>query len=91
MRVTQKGQVTIPLDIRRRAGFMPGTNVAIVMDGDAVKIVKAEEIAHEPSKRMKEFEDWLERVKGTGTSGLTTDEIMEITRGPWDDLDPGRL
>jgi len=36
----------------------------------------------------KDFEDWLKRVRGTATSGLTTDEIMEMTRGPLDDIAP---
>ncbi len=90
MQITRKGQVTIPLDIRRRAGFMPGTKVAMVMDGDVVKIVKISDPKNDPSRRMRDFKSWLARVRGTGTSGLTTDEIMEMTRGRLDD-DPGRL
>lgn len=38
-------------------------------------------------KRLsKDFEDWLKSVRGTATSGFTTDEIMEMMRGPFEDL-----
>jgi AbrB family looped-hinge helix DNA binding protein len=89
MRVTKKGQVTIPLEIRRRAGFAPGVEVTFVMDGDQVKLVRTDP-ADSNVDRAEGFEAWLKRVRGTATSGLTTDEIMEMTRGPFDDVDPGR-
>ena len=41
MRLTTKGQVTIPLDIRERLGLLPYTEVEFEIDGDAVKIRKA--------------------------------------------------
>ena len=91
MRVTSKGQVTIPLEIRRRTGFLPGTDVAVVMDGDVVRIVRAEPDEQDSTRRVAEFDDWLDKVRGTGTSGLSTDEIMEMTRGYRDDSDPGRF
>jgi predicted transcriptional regulator len=28
-----------------------------------------------------ELPEWIERMTGTATSGLTTDEIMQLTRG----------
>ena len=91
MRITSKGQVTIPLEIRRRAGFLPGTDVAVVMDGDVVRIVRAEPGELDSARRAEEFDDWLNKVRGTGTSGLSTDEIMQMTRGYRDDGDPGRF
>ena len=91
MRVTSKGQVTIPVEIRQRAGFLPGTDVAIIMDGDVVRIVKASPSEQDISRRSAEFDAWLDRVKGTATSGLTTDDIMKMTRGYGDDSDPGRF
>jgi AbrB family looped-hinge helix DNA binding protein len=39
MRITSKGQVTIPVDIRARAGLMPNTEVVFEIDGTAVRIV----------------------------------------------------
>jgi AbrB family looped-hinge helix DNA binding protein len=32
MRITTKGQVTIPQDVRERAGLMPGTDVAFEIE-----------------------------------------------------------
>ena len=43
MRITAKGQVTIPVALRERAGLMPDTEVAFELDGDAVRIVRAEQ------------------------------------------------
>src|SRR5437870_1867390 len=41
MRITSKGQVTIPAAIRERAGFLPNTEVEFRMDGQAVRIVRS--------------------------------------------------
>ena len=38
MRITSKGQVTIPLAIREQAGFLPNTEVEFDYDGNAVRI-----------------------------------------------------
>jgi len=42
MRITAKGQVTIPQHLRRRAGLMPGTDVEFEFDAGAVRLVKVE-------------------------------------------------
>lgn len=41
MRITSKGQVTIPAEIRERAGLLPHTEVEFEFDGKAVRIVRA--------------------------------------------------
>ena len=41
MRITSKGQVTIPVEIRERAGLLPPTEVEFEFDGKAVRIVRA--------------------------------------------------
>ncbi|MFZ0838159.1 MAG: AbrB/MazE/SpoVT family DNA-binding domain-containing protein, partial [Xanthobacteraceae bacterium] len=41
MRVTSKGQVTIPVDIRKRAGVLPQTEVEFKFDGKSVRVVRA--------------------------------------------------
>ena len=41
MRITSKGQVTIPADIRERAGLLPHTDVEFEFDGETVRIVRA--------------------------------------------------
>lgn len=74
MRITTKGQVTIPVDIRERLGLLPNTEVEFVLDGDAVRLRKAEG-AGRRGKRL------VEHMRGRATSGMTTDEIMALTRG----------
>ena len=91
MRITDKGQVTIPQDIRERAGFMPGTDVEFVEEKGRVVLQKASGKAKKPTRG----EEIAARLWGSGSSGMTTDEIMELMRGPRDDLDrleraPGR-
>ena len=79
MRITSKGQVTIPKAIREQCGLLPHTEVEFIVSGSSVRIVKASEPKKETrGERMVRL---LREARGTGTSGLTTDEIMELTRG----------
>ncbi len=41
MRITSKGQVTIPQAVREQAGLLPNTEVEFVIEGRAVRIVKS--------------------------------------------------
>jgi AbrB family looped-hinge helix DNA binding protein len=41
MKITSKGQVTIPQDVRERHGLLPATEVRFIDDGDSVRLVKA--------------------------------------------------
>ncbi len=54
-KITSKGQVTIPRDIRDKFGFLPGTEVDIVSKDDKALIVK--------SARENMFLKWLGRGK----------------------------
>ncbi len=78
MRITSKGQVTIPAAIREKAGLLPHTEVEFELDGDAVRIVRAQ-----PSDRRKSRgERIVRRLRGRGTvQKMSTDEIMALTRG----------
>lgn len=86
MRVTEKGQVTIPKDIRDQLGIVAGSEVDFIADAAGARlIVLADHRKREPA----DFEAWLDSVSGTlDTGGMTTDEYMEWLRGPRDDLDP---
>lgn len=75
MRITSKGQVTIPIEIRERVGMLPNTEVAFEVDGDAVRIVRLENAAAGRGERL------LERMRGRATSGMSTEEILALTRG----------
>ena len=77
MRITSKGQVTIPQAIREAAGLLPHTEVEFVMDDDGVRIVKAE--ADGP--RAGRGAMLVAHLEGRGNHRWTTDEIMALTRG----------
>ena len=82
MRVTVKGQVTIPLAVRRALGIQPGTEVAISVAGDHAEI---RPIHDRPIGRGRRLVDAL---AGTADPGVTTAELMTMSRGDLDD-DPG--
>ena len=76
MRITSSGQVTIPADIREKAGLTPDTEVTFEVEGTAVRIVPA------PVPTAKSRGDLIiERLRGSGEGTMTTDEIMALTRG----------
>ena len=73
--VTVKGQVTIPKRVRDHLGLRAGDRVAFEVDaGGIVTLRKATE---EPGLQGDRFT----RLMGRATAGLTTDEIMAMTRG----------
>jgi antitoxin PrlF len=74
VRVTSKGQVTIPAEIRHRFGFLPDTEVEFVVEGDEVRLVRAEQPGRSRGDKV------LARLRGRGTAGTTTAEILALTR-----------
>jgi AbrB family looped-hinge helix DNA binding protein len=74
MRIDSKGQVTIPLEIRERAGLSPDTEVRFEVEGNTVRILRDEKPLEGRGRRL------LERLRGRATAGLSTDEIMALTR-----------
>ena len=88
MRITSKGQITIPKAVRDKAGIDQNTELDVSIRDGVVVIERMNGDDALRKRRLRDFDEWLERVSGTGDSGLTTDEIMEMTRGPFDDVDP---
>jgi AbrB family looped-hinge helix DNA binding protein len=80
MRVTSKGQVTIPKHLRQRTGIRPGTEVEFAEKGSELVLRKTTR-KRRRSARDEEFEAYLERVSGTLDLGMSTDEYMELLRG----------
>lgn len=76
MRVTSKGQVTIPIEIRHRFGFLPDTEVEFVVEDDTVSIVRLEPTNFGRGARI------VEQLRGRSRKGWTTDEILALTRNP---------
>jgi antitoxin PrlF len=72
MRVTSKGQVTIPLEVRRRLGIEPGSEVEFELDERGARLVRAKRARGSAIAR---------RMRGRSTVAMTTDEIMALTRG----------
>jgi AbrB family looped-hinge helix DNA binding protein len=76
LRITSKGQVTIPAEIREQAGLWPHTEVDFKFDGKVVTIIPA---AH--PKRQGRGARIVAHLRGSADVGMTTDEIMALTRG----------
>jgi len=73
MKVTTKGQVTIPQEIRERLGLLPHTEVDFEVRGDGVLLRKA--ATKSRGTRV------VEHLRGRGTVRMSTDEILALTRG----------
>ena len=72
MRVTTKGQVTIPQHIREKLGITPSTEVDFVEEEVRVFLVKQKEV----KAALRKFS----RLRGSATVKMTTNEIMALTR-----------
>lgn len=73
MKITSKGQVTIPQEIRQRLGLLANSEVEFEVEGDTVRIKKA--------KGRRRGEAIVGRLRGKGSAiKMTTDEIMALTR-----------
>jgi antitoxin PrlF len=70
VRVTQKGQVTIPLEVRRALGIHPGTDVQFRIEEQGVRLVV------NPERAAQE----IAGMRGAGSGELSTDEILALTR-----------
>jgi len=77
MRVSTKGQVTIPLEIREQLGLRPGTEVEFAIEGRRALLSRKDGLG-----RGEAIVAHLrEHGAKARTSGMTTDEIMALTRG----------
>jgi AbrB family looped-hinge helix DNA binding protein len=76
VRITSKGQVTIPVEIRERAGLLPYTEVEFEYDGEVVRIFRVE-----TKDKKSRGARLVALLSGRGDGKLTTDEIMALTRG----------
>lgn len=72
-RVTSKGQVTIPKPVREMLGIEPGSSVDFRRAADG-SIVIEKAGGERPKSRLSE-------LVGSAGPGLSTDEIMALTRG----------
>ena len=76
MRVTSKGQITIPQELRERFGLGPGVEVEVVAGSDGA-VVRATQPGSDGARLV-------EQLRGSGDSGLSADEVLRLTRGDVD-------
>jgi AbrB family looped-hinge helix DNA binding protein len=74
VKITSKGQVTIPLPIRSEFGLTPGTDVEFVAD-------KGNVLLRRRGKSEDPVEAWLKEATGVARGKTTTAKIMKLTRG----------
>lgn len=72
MRVTTKGQVTIPQHIREKLGITPATEIDFVEEDGRIFLVKRKT----GNAGLRKFA----KLRGSATVKMTTDEIMALTR-----------
>jgi AbrB family looped-hinge helix DNA binding protein len=75
--MTTKGQVTIPKRIRDYLGLKPGAEIAFECASDGRVLLKTD--GTRPTSRFA-------ALRGTLGPGMTTDELMKLTRG-WGEPD----
>jgi AbrB family looped-hinge helix DNA binding protein len=75
MKVTTKGQVTIPQHIRERLGLLPNTDVEWELRDGVAVLQKARAGAGRRGRAL------VEQMRGRGSVKMSTDEIMALTRG----------
>ena len=76
VRLSTKGQVTIPIQVREALGIGPGSAVEFEIVDGAVLVRPCPE--PEPARSPR---PWIRRLTGSATVGMSTEQIMELTRG----------
>ncbi len=73
MKVTEEGQISLPPEVAARLGFLPDTELDYFIQGETLLLKKSQK-----ADRGKKL---ISTIKGTAKAGLTTDEILQATRG----------
>jgi len=72
MRVTTKGQVTIPQHVRERLGITPGSEVDFELDNGGARLVRVDP-GHGAALAAS--------MRGRATVAMSTEQIIALTRG----------
>lgn len=72
-KLTSKGQVTIPIDIRERLGLAEGVVVEFEIHGD-VAVLRKSTTGQDRGRRL------VATLRGRGDVAMTTDQILALTR-----------
>lgn len=73
-RMTIKGQVTVPKELRDLFGWRPHTELQFERMADGVKITLSK-------KERTRGDKIVGKLRGSGNRRMSTDEIMALTRG----------
>lgn len=73
MRMTSKGQVTIPQELRERYAMGPGAEVEVVPTEDGALV--------RPVVHTSAGGRLVARLRDQADGGLTADEVLRLTRG----------
>ncbi|CDZ73772.1 Looped-hinge helix DNA binding domain, AbrB family [Neorhizobium galegae bv. orientalis] len=81
MRVTEKGQVTIPKNVRANLGIEPGSEVEFVLrEGEAV-LRRVEPSREEAERNVRVLMDHLRRHQGSMSLGdMSGEEFYRLLR-----------
>jgi AbrB family looped-hinge helix DNA binding protein len=74
MRITSKGQVTIPAGLRKQAGLLPHTEVEFEFDGKVVRVVPIKPGGGKGARVVA-------HLRGRGDVAMSTEAIIALTRG----------
>lgn len=77
MRITTKGQVTIPIELRTMFGLLPHSEVEFVKSKEGL-LIKKKKVKNQRGDKL------IQHMTKSKTVQMSTDEIMELTRGDHD-------
>ncbi|WP_157016488.1 AbrB/MazE/SpoVT family DNA-binding domain-containing protein [Mesorhizobium xinjiangense] len=81
MRVTSKGQVTIPRDLREMFGIHANSEVIFGIEGGKITITRRDDEQRQVDREgLDRFLAALDRLEGTGDQAINADDIMTLTR-----------
>ncbi|HEY3780390.1 MAG TPA: AbrB/MazE/SpoVT family DNA-binding domain-containing protein [Fimbriimonadaceae bacterium] len=73
MKVTAKGQVTIPKHLRTQFNIEPGTELQFSIESNSL-------VATPIKRPCESAQKLVQRLRGTASVGMSTDQIMALTR-----------
>jgi len=75
MKISTKGQVTIPQELREKLGLLPNTEVDFELDGNTLRLRKAKTKSPRGQALVENLRQFRQAVS------MSTEELMELTRG----------
>lgn len=74
MRITEKGQITIPIELREKYGLLPHSEIEFIEEKGKIYLKKI-------AGKKRRGQSVVNRLRGAATVKMTTDEILALTRG----------